>query len=598
METPETIRTSLQQGEWVTSIDFKDAYFHIPIQEQSRKYLRFHVQGRTYQYKALPFGLSTAALEFTVVAKEVKLMAINKGIRIHQYLDDWLVRARSHQHCLQHTQDLVEICQKLGWLVNVEKSELEPKQIFDFVDYQFDLKASRVWLTPDQWQNLQDKILEIPSQPTCPVRQFMSLIGLLTATEKQVHLGRLHMRPIQWHLKNNWRIPESLEKVIPIPRSPHPHLQLWLQEDNVLTGQPLHPIKHALQVFTHASKEGWGAHVNEHTARKQAAYKLPGTKGSLSSLKRVSRPLHRQGSTCATNNTTVVSYINKELGMKSVCPTMENLDLVYQISSNSKSPTHSGPAKRDKLSCLGQTIQTEWSLLQEVFQAICSRWHRPQIDLFATRFNNKLPQFVSPVRDPLVVAVDAEFPMGGSGCIWLPTSSHLGQSGGEVAGLPMQERVAQHALVLGYSDHVQSDSTEPAQPVNSAIQSDPSQKSDKSKSPCVAPRASAMKEQGFSETVAARIEAPQRRSTRSVYKAKWALFTKWCITNQVDFRAPPVKSVADFLMYLFEDRKLQPSTIDGYRSAIADKLGNSSFNIGKDENLTRLLDSFHRHAQR
>ena len=47
METPETIRTSLQQGEWVTSVDFKDAYFHIPIQEQSRKYLRFHIQGRT-----------------------------------------------------------------------------------------------------------------------------------------------------------------------------------------------------------------------------------------------------------------------------------------------------------------------------------------------------------------------------------------------------------------------------------------------------------------------------------------------------------------------------------------------------------------------
>ena len=88
MVTPETIRTSLQQGEWVTSIDFKDAYFHIPIQEQSRKYLRFHVQGQTYQFKALPFGLSTAPLEFTVIAKEVKLMAIRKGIRIHQYLDD------------------------------------------------------------------------------------------------------------------------------------------------------------------------------------------------------------------------------------------------------------------------------------------------------------------------------------------------------------------------------------------------------------------------------------------------------------------------------------------------------------------------------
>ena len=55
-----------------------------------------------------------------------------------------------------------------------------------------------------------------------------------------------------------------------------------------------------------------------------------------------------------------------------------------------------------------------------------------------------------------------------------------------------------------------------------------------------------------------------------------------------------MKSVADFLLYLFQDRQLQPSTIDGYRSAIADKLGSSTINMSKDENLTRLLDSFHR----
>ena len=270
METPETIRTSLQSGEWVTSIDFKDAYFHIPIQEQSRKYLRFHVQDQTYQFKALPFGLSTAPLEFTIVAKEVKLMATHKGIRIHQYLDDWLVRARSHQVCLQYTQELVMICQNLGWLVNLEKSALEPKQIFNFVGYQFDLQSSLVRPTPDRWHSLQDKILHLLSLLACLVRDFMSLIGLLTATEKQVHLGCLHMRPIQWHLKNNWRVPESLEKVIPIPRSLHPHLQWWLDEKNVLTGQPLHPMQHALQIFTDASKEGWGAHLNEPGPSRKA----------------------------------------------------------------------------------------------------------------------------------------------------------------------------------------------------------------------------------------------------------------------------------------------------------------------------------------
>ena len=57
--------------------------------------------------------------------------------------------------------------------------------------------------------------------------------------------------------------------------------------------------------------------------------------------------------------------------------------------------------------------------------------------------------------------------------------------------------------------------------------------------------------QGFSEAVAARIEAPQRGSTRSVYEAKWTIFTKWCLSNQVDFRAPPLKAIADFCCTYF-----------------------------------------------
>ena len=381
METPETIRTSLQQGEWVTLIDFRDAYFHIPIQEQSRKYLRFHVQGQTYQFRALPFRLSTAPLEFTVIAKELKLMAIHKGIRIHQYLDDWLVRATSHQACLQHTQSLVKICQKLGWLVNLDKSELVPKQIFDFVGYQFDLRAGRVRPTPDRWQNLQDKILEIMSLPHCPVRQFMSQIGLLTATEKQVHLGRLHMRPIQWHLKQHWRIPESLEKVIPIPRSLYPHLQWWLQEDNVLTGQPLHPIKHALQIFTDASKEGWGAHLNEFTAR--GTWSLPESKLHINYLehKAVFLALKEFQNLCAnkivlvaTDNTTVMLYINKEGGMRSgtLCALLWRIltwCTRHQVTLKARHIPGRLNVVADKLSRLGQTIQTEWSLLPEVFQA-------------------------------------------------------------------------------------------------------------------------------------------------------------------------------------------------------------------------------------
>ena len=186
METPETIRLSLKSGESVMSLDFSDAYFHIPIAQRSRKYLWFFLFNQTFQLTALPFGLATSPLGFTRVVKEAKLMAQERGIRIHQYLDDCLLRAPSPEVCLQHTQTLLALCQQLWWVVNMTKSELVPKQVFNFIGYRFDLVTGRVLLTQDRWETLQVKLRFIKNRNSCMVRQFMSLIGLLTATEKQV----------------------------------------------------------------------------------------------------------------------------------------------------------------------------------------------------------------------------------------------------------------------------------------------------------------------------------------------------------------------------------------------------------------------------
>ena len=230
-----------------------------------------------------------------------------------------------------------------------------------------------------------------------------------------------------------------------------------------------------------------------------------------------------------------------------------------------------------------------------------NRWHRPQVDLFATRFNNKLPQFVSPVPDPQAWAVDAlSLSWDGLDPYAFPPAAILGKVVEKLLDYPCSRIIL---IAPGWPNmpwfwdlvamSSQTPLCLPSLP-NLVTQPDPTQKSVKSQPPCLAPSATAIKDQGFSEAVAARIEATQRRSTRSVYEAKWTIFTKWCLSNQVDVRAPPLKAIADFLLFLFQDRKLQPGTIDGYRSAIADKLGNSPTNISTDENLTRLLDSFHR----
>ena len=556
-------------------------------------------------------GLS---MEFTCVVKEVKLMAQSRGIRIHQYLDDWLIRAPTKESCHQGTQSLLALCQELGWIINVQKSELEAKQIFEFVGYKYDLSQGLVLPTQNRWESILQKLESILSKPSCRVRNFMSLIGLLTATEKQVPLGRLHMRPIQWHLKRHWRVPESLEKEIPVPRSLHPHLLWWTKETNVLTGQPLHPLSRAVQIFTDASKEGWGAHLGDVTARGD--WSVPEShlhinflelKAVLLALKRFQSLVQGKVVLVATDNTTVVAYINKEGGMRSgsLCALLWRLLCgcnLRQVVLRARHIPGRLNVIADKLSRQGQVIQTEWSLHQEVFDLLTQTWHRPQVDMFATKYNCKLDQYVSPVPDPRAWAVDALTVSWENLDMYIfPPSIVAGQGGQQTVGPSLQESdpnssgLAQHAMVLGPGGTVGSDPslpTQPSRPSDTAIQQGTSQKSDQTTR--LAPRAEAIKEQGFSSPVASRIEAPQRSSTRTVYEAKWAVFVRWCESSQVDFRSPSVKQIADFLLHLFQEKNLQPSTIDGYRSAIADKLGNSSLNVSKDENLTRLLDSFHR----
>ena len=127
---------------------------------------------------------------------------------------------------------------------------------------------------------------------------------------------------------------------------------------------------------------------------------------------------------------------------------------------------------------------------------------------------------------------------------------------------------------------------------DTTLQQASSPKPQQSESAGLVPRSSALQEQGFFEEVAARIEAPQTLSTRAIYKSSGPFSSNGA--NQMSWWLPSIKQIADFLLHLFKERKMQPSTIEGYRMAIADMVGNDKLNISKDENLTRLLDSFHR----
>ena len=109
--------------------DLKDAYFHIGIHPADRRYLRFCHNGTSWQFTVLPFGLSTSPRVFTKILKPVLAYAHLHRVKLHMYLDDWLLNPGTHQEALEQTSWLKSLCQKLGLVLNLEKSDLIPSQV-------------------------------------------------------------------------------------------------------------------------------------------------------------------------------------------------------------------------------------------------------------------------------------------------------------------------------------------------------------------------------------------------------------------------------------------------------------------------------------
>ena len=266
--------------------------------------------------------------------------------------------------------------------MNEEKSELDPKQVFNFVGYQFDLREGKVRPTPERWQTLTDKILSILSSPVCPVRQFMSLIGLLTATEKQVHLGRFHMRPIvalekQLEGTRITRQGDTRSQVAP------PSLKVVAGGKQCSSRSTITPTKRCSAHIYRCIKRRVGHSLkrthckgNLVSSRKQVAHESLGAKGGLSGLKRVPRPLFKQhspGSHRQHNSGCLYQQRRgDEVGLP-VCPIVENPVLVHQEAGNSQGTSHPRPAERDSRIA----IQARPSRRNGPFNQKCSKLYAP-----------------------------------------------------------------------------------------------------------------------------------------------------------------------------------------------------------------------------
>ncbi|KAL0185479.1 hypothetical protein M9458_021176, partial [Cirrhinus mrigala] len=514
MLTSKRILSCVRHQDWFAAIDLKDAYFHVSILPRHRPFLRFAFEGRAYQYKVLPFGLSLS----------------RRGIRILNYLDDWLIMAHSRDLLCEHRDLVLQHLSHLGLRVNQEKSKLSPVQRISFLGMELDSVNMTACLTNERTHRSRSNAARLASYETASA----------LATRSSPEMG---MAPVAAYSACG---------------------------QTLLSYGPEHVVVH-----TDASTTGWGAVCNGQAA--SGSWTGPRLLWHINclellavvlALRRFLPMLRHKHVLVRTDNTATVAYINRQGGLHSrrMSQLARHLLLWSQTRLKSLHAIHiPGELNRaaDQLS-RQPTHPGEWRLHPQTVQLIWSRFGEAQIDLFASPESSHCQLYYSLSEAPLGRDALAHS--------WPPGPNLLAQTLCKI-----REEEEQVLLVAPYWP------TRTCPSLEDPLEEGPSFSGDGHN---LAPASRSMEP---TRVASGRDTAVIETITQQAYALRWGLFVDWCASRGEDPQRCPIAVVLSFLQEKLE-RRLSPSTLKVYVAAIAayhDAVDGAS--IGKHQLVVRFL---------
>ena len=318
----ENIRMALNcisPGDFMVSIDLKDAYFSVPIFQPHRKYLRFLWNFKCCEFTCLPFGYSLAPRVFATIFKPVIAYFRFLGFRVIIFIDDLILIASSYYECLQQ----LILCE-LGFTVNVEKSQLVPVNEILYLGFIINSIALRLHLPAVKLEKIVSACKALLAKPQPSVRGVAKVTGLLVSALPAVNYLEMHSRSLELCKTQTLSGSLDYDKILSLSSQARSDLQWVIENITQCNGRLFQVPKIDTYIQSDASLIGWGAvsgslsasgRWSQSESKHHINYlELLASFHALQCFVSNSRSIHVR---LAVDNSTAVAYINNMGGVRS-----------------------------------------------------------------------------------------------------------------------------------------------------------------------------------------------------------------------------------------------------------------------------------------
>ncbi len=582
MEGIHMLKDLLKKGDYLVKIDLKDAYLTVPIWHKHQKYLRFLWKDNMWEFACLPFGLASAPRVFTKLLKPVVAVLRQMGLRIIIYLDDILIMSKSYDLALTHASTALNLLEGLGFVVNYEKSCLEPSQIIEFLGFEINSQTLTILLPRDKIRKIRKKCLDLLDNPNTSVRELSKFLGLLTSSIQAIFPAPLHYRNLQFAKNQALRQSQSYETIVHLSYQAVQEIQWWRDHLIAWNGRAIlrQPIQ--LTIETDASTKGWGAHCQGISTGGRWSPEekelhincLEFLAGSFA-VKTFAKGMGKVHILLLMDSVSAVSYINKLGGTHSFVLNSLAHDLWTWCHVN-LTAQHIPGVTNTLADWESRVFQdsSDWKLNPQVFAAINKLWGPQGIDLFASRLTRQLPNFVSWKPDPEALGTDA-FALDwnqGKGYAF-PPFSLIGRclrqvQVQQVAELVIVTSLASTSMVpftSGTLHRLPSSASTGPLPFDEGSGSTPTRPSPLSWVACFH---RSFETAQISPEVREILLSAWRPNTTKSYASAWNKWNSWCVEHHCDPISPPLPAVLNFLCCQFLAGHAYRS-LNVYRSALS-----------------------------